>query len=98
MTNLCLNDSRNPEFCAAGQGIGSVGSFQSAVGIICGWVALRAETAMPAEWIAGRLQMGSRRDTSIICCIAAERRTKGGHNMRLSKTDAFLEYDKRSTA
>ena len=33
MTNLCLNDSQNPGFCSTWQGIGSVGSFQSAVGI-----------------------------------------------------------------
>ena len=56
MLNPCCNDSQNPGYCAAWQRIGSVGSFQSAVGIIRGWVALRAETAMT---VAGRLQMGS---------------------------------------
>ena len=76
MLNLCLNDSQNPGFRSAWQGIGSVGLFQSAVGINCGWIALRAETAMAVEWIAGRLQMGSRRDRSIICCIAAVSRTQ----------------------
>ncbi len=59
MTNPCYNDSQNPGFRSAWQGIGRVGSFQSVVGIICGWVALRAEMAMAVEWIAGRLQMGS---------------------------------------
>ena len=43
MTNLCPIDSQNPGFCAAWQWIGRAGSFQSAVGIVCGWVALRAE-------------------------------------------------------
>ena len=43
MLNPCLNDSQNPGFCSAWQGIGRVESFQSAVGIICGWVDLRAE-------------------------------------------------------
>ena len=57
--NPCCNDSQNPGFCSTWQGIGSVGLFQGAIGIICGWVALRAETAMKVEWIAGRLQMGS---------------------------------------
>ncbi len=113
--NPCSNDSQNPGYCAAWQGIGRVGLFQpekrnskgqsasihwaqilwknltrplrvwfrffpksfrssilphlgpfhfafrvqSAVGIICVWVALRTETAMAVEWIAGRLQMGS---------------------------------------
>ena len=78
MTNPCYNDSQNPGFRSAWQGIGRVGSFQSVVGIICGWVALRAEMAMAVDWIAGRLQMGSRRDTSIICCIAAVSRTQRG--------------------
>ena len=50
--------------------------FQGAVGINCGWVALRAETAMTVEWIARRLQMGSRRDILNICCIAAVSRTQ----------------------
>ncbi len=59
MTNPCYNDSQNPGFRSAWQGIGRVGLFQSAVGIICGWVALRVKTAMTVEWIAGRLQMGS---------------------------------------
>ena len=76
MTNLCLNDSQNPGFCSAGQGIGKVGLFQGAVGINCGWVAQRGETAMKVEWIVGRLQMGSRRDMSNICCIAAVSRTQ----------------------
>ena len=59
MLNPCCNGSQNPGYCAAWQGIGRVKSFQSAVGINCGWVALWAETAMTVEWIAGRLQMGS---------------------------------------
>ena len=59
MTNPCYNDSQNPGFCPAWQGIGRVGLFQSAVGIFCGCVALRAEKGMAVEWIAGRLQMGS---------------------------------------
>ena len=58
MTNPYQYDSQNPGFRAAWQGIGRVGLFQSAVGIFCGWVALRTETAMTAKWIAGRLQMG----------------------------------------
>ena len=31
VTNLCLNDSQNPGFCSAWQGIGMAGSFQSVV-------------------------------------------------------------------
>ena len=58
MLNPCCNDSQNPGFCSTWQGIGQVESFQSAVGIFFGWVALRAEGGMDSRTASGGFSLG----------------------------------------
>ena len=89
MLNPCCNDSENPGYCAAWQGIGRVESFQSAVGIFFGWVALRAEGGdeggMDSRTASGRF--GGICQSSAVSQPKAE--PKKGHNMTISRTDPF---------